>query len=251
MNNIAPSYQMKLIEEIKNKLWERYTSYKNVKFYLKKFQEEYWNGNFLNGFNFEIIENDSKIDLESTLHGIDGGTLIKIAIDLEVETPDFIPSFPVFKNVVKENKNLKSIFDVAFKNIEENPSLSISNSNSALESICKNILKKYDKDYNGKETLQTLVEKTLKLFSQYPSSNQDKEIIKIGSGLIKVAQAIENLRSNKTTVHGKHEDDILIEDSLYSYFVINAVSTIGLYIDSFYKKKFIQDSLSVEDDLQF
>jgi len=244
--SIRPTYQMELIDKIAEKIWEKYSTYKKVRLYIKKFQEEYWNGDFFNGVSFEIIENDEKIDLDETLHNVDGDTLIKIAIDLEIETPDFIPAFPVFKNIVKENKNLKHIFDVAFQNLEENPSLSIANSNSALESVCKNILKKHSTEYKEGDTLKKLIEKTLKLFFQFPGTTQCNDINAIGSGLIKVSAAIENIRSNKTSLHGKDEDAELVSDPLYAYFIINAVATVGLYIDSFYKKQFISNT---DDDL--
>lgn len=252
-NNIAPSYLMDLIDKIKERIWEKYKSYKKAYSYVKKFQEEYWNGNFLNGVSFDIeLNSDGKINLEDTLHNIkDGDTLIKMAIDLEIETPDFIPAFPTFKNIIKENKNLKHIFDVAFKNLEEDPSLSIANSNSALESLLKGILKKHSDSYKESDTLKELTEKVLKLFGQYPNSGQDQDIRNIGSGLIKVTSSIESLRSNKTTSHGKTEEDYFIKDSLYSYFIINTIATVGLYIDSFYKRKFKEYIKKEKDEIDY
>lgn len=47
--------------------------------------------------------NIKKIDLKKTLHQIDGETLLKIAIDLGLDTPDFIPSIPMFKNELKSS----------------------------------------------------------------------------------------------------------------------------------------------------
>src|SRR5690606_30651024 len=99
-NDISPKYLMKLIADIEAALWDLFPSskYKNVRFYIEKWHKselynrdnDYWE-------NFAIhIDNNNNIDLTRTLNGIDGETLLKIAIDLGVETPDFIPSIPTF-----------------------------------------------------------------------------------------------------------------------------------------------------------
>lgn len=94
---------MTLIKNIESAIWTEYKSYKDVKFFIDKWHtsEQDWN-NYRE--NFLIVLKESKdIDLPATLHGIDGETLLKIAIDLGVETPDFIPSIPVFRNEIKSN----------------------------------------------------------------------------------------------------------------------------------------------------
>lgn len=89
---------MKLIDQIEKIMWEDFSSYKNVKNYIKKWHtyDDYNNENFL------IYEDDGKINLNETLHNIDQETIIKIAIDLGIETPDFIPAIPVIKNILKK-----------------------------------------------------------------------------------------------------------------------------------------------------
>ena len=58
-----------------------------------------------------------------------------MAIDLGVETPDFIPSIPVLKNELKSDfETASQTFEKAYKNVEEDPSLAIGLANSALES---------------------------------------------------------------------------------------------------------------------
>lgn len=61
-----------------------------------------------------------------------------------------------------------------------------------------------------------------------------------GSDLLKIAiiQSIEKLRSEKTIFHGKTKDDLLINDSMYVYLTINSFSTIALFLNIYYKKKF-------------
>ncbi len=64
------------------------------------------------------------------------------------------------------------------------------------------------------------------------------EIKGIGSSMLSMNKNIEQLRSNKSRFHGKLKEDILIDESIYAYFIVNSVTTIGLFLISFYKTKF-------------
>jgi len=244
-HKISPKYLMELIVKIEKKIWELFNSYKNVKFYINKWHED--NDGFGDYYqeNFSIsLKDDGNIDLTTTLHNIDGELLLKIAIDLGIETPDFIPSIPTFKNEIKANyTNANSSFEKAFKDIEEHPDIAIGLANSALESIIKEILK--NEPINNKiDTKQTLYAQTsaiLKEFSLYPNREMPKEIKTIGSSLLSINKGIEQLRSEKTNLHGKTKEDYLINDSIYAYFIVNSVATVGLFLISFYKKKFISN----------
>ncbi|MDR2169354.1 MAG: abortive infection family protein [Planctomycetaceae bacterium] len=248
---ISPKYQMRLIEKVENALWSEFpvSKYKNVEYYIQKWQkweDEY--DDFGNPFKvpqFGIVKKDGNIDLKPTLHAIsrcDGGeTLLKIAIDLGVDTPDFIPSIPTFKNALKSDyKTAYDTFMKAYKQIETDPSLAIGLANSALESIIKEILKedRINSAIKNTETLYSLTVEILKIFQLYPNSDMPKEIKTIGSSLLAINQNIEKLRSEKTNVHGKTADDYIIEDSLYAYFIINSIVTVGLFLNSYYKNKF-------------
>lgn len=92
---------MSLVRKIYDAIWTEYSSYADVLFYIKKWHEEDENINN-NWENFSIKFKDNtkdsanpKIDLLATLHSMDGELLLKIAIDLGIETPDFIPSIPI------------------------------------------------------------------------------------------------------------------------------------------------------------
>ena len=90
---------------------------------------------------------------------MDGETLLKVAIDLGVETPDFIPSIPTFKNELKsEYKTAYDTFTKAYKQIDSDPSLAVGLANSALESIIKEIIKddRISNKLDGGETLYRL-----------------------------------------------------------------------------------------------
>jgi hypothetical protein len=250
---ISPKYQMKLVKSVHDAIWDEYKSYKEVKLYIGKWQTE--QGDYNNYWaNFEIaLKENKEIDLLQTLHNMNGVDLLKVAIDLGVDTPDFIPSVPTFKNVLKsEYKTAYDTFTKAYKQIDTDPSTAIGLANSALESIIKEILKDHriSNKITGKETLYKLSLIILKEFN-LTNSEFPKDILTIGSSLLAINQAIERLRSEKTNFHGKTEQDYLINETIYSYFVINAVSTVGLFLNSYYKTQFPKPTIEQDDDLPF
>lgn len=238
---ISPKYQMNLIRNVHEAIWAEYKTYKDVRFYIEKWhsEEQEWN-NYWENFPI-IVKESGEIDLTSTLHKIDGELLIKIAIDIGVETPDFIPSIVTFRNEIKSDyRTASATFDKAFKQIESHPNIAIGLANSALESILKEIFKDdriATKPKEGK-TLYDLTSDLLKEFKLFPNSDMPIEIKSIGSSLLQINQSIEKLRSTKTEFHGKTDDDFVIQDSLYTYFIVNSVTTVALFLKSFYKTKF-------------
>ena len=143
--NMSPKYQMQLIQNIESNLWDLYSEakYKNVLFYMEKWQiilsEDSW-GNV--EFNFNIKYKDNNIDLKQTLHCIkDTDLLLKIAVDLGIETPGFIPVVTSFKVSLETSYSAAyTSFEKANKLIEIDPNQSIGLANSTLESIIKHIL---------------------------------------------------------------------------------------------------------------
>jgi len=214
---ISPKYQMKLISEIEKAIWVEYDSFRAVKFYIDKWhiQENSWNNNWE---NFPIIISAiGEIDLLQTLHGIPGETLLKIAVDLGVETPNFIPSIPTFKNEIKSHyKTASATFEKALKEVETHPDTSVGLVNSALESIIKEILKddriRNGINFKGSETLYALTTMVLRQFQLLSDGDFPKEIKTIGNSLLTANQSIEKLRSERTSFHGKTEGDYIIRD---------------------------------------
>ncbi len=257
---ISPKYLMKLIEEIENNLWDLFptSKYFNVEKYIEKWQKfEYRTTD--TGYNlgyvpqFDIIKKNDKneIDLKSTLHGIDSETLMKIAIDLGVDTPNFIPSIPTFKNTLKTKyQNAYNTFTKAYREIDSDPSYAIGLVNSALESIIKEILK--DEIFKDKakpgDTLYALTKIILKEF-KLTGENHPVEIKTIGRSLLAINQAIEKLRSEKTNLHGKTADEYIIDDPIYTFLVVNSAASIGLFLDDYYKTRFKKDSPEIDNSL--
>lgn len=252
---VSPKYQMQLVSSVEKAIWDEYKSYKQVRLYINKWHEDNYEPN---GYweNFSIVEKPNKdIDLNLTLHNMTGTDLLKIAIDLGVDTPDFIPSIPTFKNELKSDyKTAYDTFNKAYKQIDTDPSIAVGLANSALESIIKEILKddRIGTKINGGETLYKLTSMIIKEFALM-NDELPKEIKTIGSSLLAINQAIEKLRSEKTNFHGKTTDDYLINDTIYTFFVINTVATVGLFLNSYYKTKFPKPEpiVDYDDNLPF
>jgi hypothetical protein len=244
---------MSIVQNINDRLFELYKSYEDVANYLDKWHIVYdCYGDNENFYLFYKDEERKKLDVKKTLHHIDGEILLKIAIDLGVETPDYIPSIPVFKNELKSSYETASqTFEKAFKNVEEDPSLAIGLANSALESVIKEILKddRIDVVWNEKDTLSNLVKSICKAFKLTTDSEMPNEIKTISSSLLNACKAIDDLRSDKTIFHGKMDSNYVVAEPLYAYFIVNAVSTIGLFLLNFYKLRFPKTVESVFGDI--
>lgn len=257
MNNeeipISPKFQMELVNKIEKTLWSTFldSKYKNVLFYIEK-----WHESDMNWENFIIHKNDNDcIDLLSTLHSMDGRLLLKIAIDLDIETPNFIPSVPVFRNNLKTNyKSAYKSFSNAIKHVDNQPSFAVGLANSTLESIVKHILSDENVDIklDKKKTLYALTQDILKAFKMFPiAAHPQSEICNIGSSLLKCAQNIEALRSEKTDFHGKTDQDYIVDDPIYAYFAINTITTVGLFLLSFYTTKYkVKDVISTNSEIR-
>ena len=246
MDFISPKYRVSLIENIEKAIWETYKSYTQVYMYMTGWQQYK---------NFDIITSlSNKIMLSPTLNNIDSETLLKIAIDLGVDTPDFIPSIPTFRNVIKVEYATASVtFESAYKKIETEPEIAIGLANSALESIIKEILKdtRITTQWKDNDTLYSLTKSLLKEFKMLPTSDMPEEIKTIGSSLAAIAQGIEKLRSDKTLFHGKTDGDYVISDSMYVYFIINSICTVGMFLRSFYKQNYPKQEYISINDLPF
>ena len=254
MNGISPRYQMSIVQNINDRLFELYKSYEDVANYLDKWHIVYdCYGDNENFYFYFKDEERKKLDVKKTLHHIDGETLLKIAIDLGVETPDYIPSIPVFKNELRSSYETASqTFEKAFKNVEEDPSLAVGLANSALESIIKEILKddRIDVEWNEKDTLSNLVKSICKAFKLTTDAEMPNEIKTISSSLMNACKAIDDLRSDKTIFHGKMDSNYVVAEPLYAYFIVNAVSTVGLFLLNFYKLRFPQIAQPAIEDIE-
>jgi len=239
---LSPKYQMDLALQIYNRLFELYDTGVDVESYIEKWYEIYNPHSPYRSENFSFVYYENgQINIKKTIYSIDGETLLKMAIDLGIETPGFIPMIPTFRNDLKSDYSVASqTFEKAFKQVESDPSLAIGLANSALESVIKKILSdnRIPIDYKEGDTLSKLINKICKAFNLHVDKNMPKEVRTIASSLISACETIETMRSKKTEFHGKSDEGFIISSPLYSYFIINAVSTVGTFLLNFYKNQY-------------
>lgn len=264
MPKISPMFTIDLINKINTVLWNKFENnkYKNVELYIKRWHKDpefdYYN-NLIEDENFSIKyrENSSDIDLLSTLGAMDEELILQIAINLEIATPEMIPAVVEIKEILANDyKDAGMIFKKAFSKVSEDPSISVILANSALEAIIKRICKDERlKSCKNKSTLYDLVSHLLKEFKYFPDVKLNNNIKSIGSSLLNACQAIESIRSENTEGHGKTQEDYLINDSMYSMFILNAVTTVGLFLLNFYEKKYkneiFEEELIKDCDIPF
>ena len=239
MELISPKYRVNLIRNIEEAIWSEFGSYANVSLYVEGWHRKAGDWSEEN-FHIKYLR-PGVVDLIATLSNVDNDTLLKMAIDLGVDTPDFIPSVPTFRNEIKaEYATASATFEKAYRHIESEPETAIGLANSVLESIIKEILKdsRITTEWKETDTLYSLTKAILKEFKLQPTSDMPEEIKVIGSSLSAIAQGVERLRSDKTLFHGKTDEDYVISDPMYVYFVVNSVCTIGMFLRSFYKKHY-------------
>lgn len=238
---------MQLIPKIEAVLWSMFESskYQNVRRYIEKWHEEYWNGNFLDGENFQIYfrdDNNKEIDLSETLHKMPKSTVIKMAVDLGIDTPGFLPVVPQFKNILKDqNQSAYQNFERATKNVYDSPDEAVALSSSTLEGIIKTILEhdtfKDNKQTTGK-TLGKLVAGIVNVFG-LDGDTAPAEIKTIAGQLRGLGKTIEDLRSDKSTAHGKSHTDYIVDDPLWASMIVNTSATLGVFLWEYFNSKYL------------
>lgn len=110
--------------------------------------------------------------------------------------------------------------------------------------------------YDSRDTLSKLIKNICKAFRLNNGDSLPQEVQTIAKSLIACSNAIEDLRSTKTE-HGKTQDDFIIKDPMCAYFVVNAVSTVGLFLLNYYMGKYPRQvnnaryEFDPDDDLPF
>lgn len=237
--SISPAYMMELVGRLQTALENGYPDPDDLHLYLDKWHEDY--DGFGDEQNFRYVyDKQADVDLKRTLHEMPPELVVRIAIDLGVDTPGFIPSMPSFRNVLKEqNPNAQAQFERAVRNVMEQPDLAVSSAYSTLESVLKTIGK--DESLGIEEDLRKTVGKKL-ISAVIPKlglrtgKEVPTEINQMCNGLISACIAITDLRNDKSDAHGSAPNDYVIDDPLWAELVVNATATVGLFLWEFYQR---------------
>lgn len=250
MDRILPSYKMQLVKKVIAAIDIKFTG-KEVEYYLENWQEEVYDfGRTTNFVLFYSDRNNEYVDLDKTLNRVDGELLMKMAVDLGIETPDFIPSIPIFRNEIKSDYQFATrTFEKALRDAESDPDTACGLAVAALESIIKEIMSdsRITVQCRDKNDIVKLTEDILKAFNLMPSFNMVNELKTLGSGILTCTRALGEIRGDKSLLHGKKSGDIVINEPTCTYFVINCVSSIGYFLLNVYKSKYPQEVQSYTD----
>ena len=245
---VSPSSMLDIIGRVEKTLWDKFETkkYQNVRRYVSRWQVVY---DDFGNTNFDIAtqQDGENIDLPATLDNMDDELLFQIAVDLNIEIPGLIFSVAEIKGVLADKyENAASTFEKACQKVYTEPSAAILMANSALERIIKKTCADGTIDKcKSSDTLYALASHILKQFNFFPDKSLNTHIRNIGSGLLTAAQAIENLRSNHTDAHGT--EDEVISDPLYAMLVVNAVSTIGLFLQRYYENHYRPEQHEIDE----
>ena len=104
--------------------------------------------------------------------------------------------------------------------------------------------------YREKRDIYKLAEDILKEYQFFPHPCMLSELRDLGSGLLKCAKALGSIRGDKSMLHGHKEGDIIISEPESTYFIVNCISSIGLFLMALYKRKFPVPIIE-DDELPF
>jgi hypothetical protein len=246
--DISRKFLMELIDKVDKKIWEQYGSYENVAYYIEKWHEDdedYTSYNHWENFYIQYKDDGQKqINLKATLHKMPPDIVVKIAIELGIDTPGFLPAIPTFKNVLKdENQSAYQNFDRATKNAYEHPDNAVALASSTLEGIIKTILEHdtFNEDAAKLKNLSLakLAKEIVKKFGFDDATKCPPEIITLAGQLRSIAATVDDLRSDKSTAHGKSGKDYVIDDPLWAMFTINTCATVGLFLWEYFERKYL------------
>lgn len=252
---ISPLYMQRLKRRVKEALWDLFgpMEYAQVEEYIRRWHVD--DGNFWQ--NFPMCEMKGHFDLDRTLAMMPNEILIKIAADIGVDTPSMLPCIPVMRNVLNQNNtNAYMSFERAIEDVYDHPAQSVALAASTLEGIFKTILQNIDPDAQIKNlSLSKLTGNVVKRLIGSLDEAAPQEIKTLASQLRGLGSTIDDLRSDKSTAHGKAADDYVIDDELWAEAVVNTTATLGLLLWRLYERSDVKaknhlavQSLPIYDD---
>jgi hypothetical protein len=250
---LSPLFKMNLIQQIEDTLWNMpgTSKYKWVENYLYKWKPYQYdeNDNIIKEGMFDIYKQDGQntIDLNKTLHRIDDDNLIiQIALDLNIQIPQFIPAVKEFEVKLGEFTYVKvrTQFQKTCEDVFDNPSNSVTLAYTTLESLIEHIAEGENISLTG--TLPKKVGTVLNTMSE----EVEQELISFVKTLTNLTTQLEDLRSNKATGHGTKSTIKLIDNIELATFIVNATASIGLLLIDIVSKQDILISDEREIDFE-
>lgn len=234
--SISPLYMQKLKNRVEGALWNLFdeSKYRQVEEYIRRWHED--DGNFWE--NFCVYRKDDHIDLSHTLAEMPNDTLVRLAADIGVETPGMLPCIPVMKNILNQNNtNAYMNFTYAVKNVYDRPDQAVALAASSLEGVIKTICKDTDPDSPIKNlSLSRLTNTVVKELIGSCDVDTPQEIKTLATQIKGLGNTIDNLRSDKSTAHGKAAGEYVIDDELWAETVVNATATLGILLWRLYER---------------
>jgi hypothetical protein len=228
---ISPRFMVNLKKKIIDKI--------NAEFKYQALQAD-----FLNRFgiksSWDTHYNKHKVlNLFNSLSKAEDSILFQMAVDLGLEVPGLIYSVAEIRDILGTGyTKAHSMFENAYKKVMDEPSQSVILANSALESILKELSDEgLIEPCRTGDSLKELTNHVITQLDLSPSKMANTNMKKIVSKLLKIAEAIQNLRSEHTEAHGKNKDSYLIDNPMYSQLVLNAVTTVGLFLHQYHQAK--------------
>jgi hypothetical protein len=155
----------------------------------------------------DITMADSKwVYVKELLSEIDEQTIIRIAQDLDLETPSVIaPGSIQLKNLLDGSAMgiCRGDFEKALQDIETDPPNAIGMASTTLESICKTILDIFKVQYPSDESLQPLLKLVFQTMNLSPDGHADPDLKRVLGGLSNAGSGLAVLRTKYSTFHGK------------------------------------------------
>lgn len=234
---ISPLYMQRLKIRVESALWDLFdeSKYRQVEEYVRRWHE--YDGNFRE--NFSVYEKDGHIDLGRTLAKMPNNILIKMAADIGIETPGLLPCIPMMKNILGEtNANAYANFERAVRDVYVYPDQSVALAASTLEGVFKAIIQNADPDASvGNLSLSKLTSKVVKELVGTCDPSTPQEVKALAAQLRGLGSTIDNLRSDKSTAHGKAPGEYVVDDSLWAETVVNVSATLGIFLWRLYERR--------------
>lgn len=139
-------------------------------------------------------------------------------------------------------------FEDAVLNVYKNPDQSIVLATTSLENIIKYIMDSLGFKYNQSKSAAELMQELLRHLDFHPKDLQESTK-KLAGGLITAVGAIQDFRDGFSSAHGKGLGKTNIDDDLYSHFVVNSMSTIGLMLLQYYLRHIGKDFDKIMDEM--